>query len=470
MANQSELHLSPGDLSGNKQSTTTIPETIIPCTQSESPQAANAWKVLFLLFLANLLNFFDRTIPAIVVEPIRLEWGLSDLQLGLIAGAFTLVYAVAGIPLGRLADRISRKKIMAWGLVVWSGFTALNAVAWNYVSFFMVRMGVGVGEASYAPAANSLISDLFPPEKRSRATGIFMLGLPLGLVLAFFTVGAMITAFDSWRAPFLIAAVPGIILAIAMFFIKEPERGQSEQRKLADDVVANPIRKLLKIPTFFWIILSGVTINFAAYAGNGFLVPLLQRYFEISLTQAALCTGVIVGITGLIGLTAGGWLADKGHQFSPRGRLSVGAVSLVIAALATAGALYFSNHSLVAFVVLFGFGWLAHYNYYTSVYPTIHDIVEPRLRSTAIAVYFAGMYLLGGAFGPIVVGALSDQLAQYHMTLAGQSEMTEVFKAQGLYDAMYLIPVALLLTGLFIWQASRHIIADKEIRTPGQSA
>lgn len=187
-----------------------------------STQAANAWRILFLLFLANLFNFFDRTIPAIIIEPIRMEWSLSDFQIGIIGTAFTIVYAIAGLPLGRMADTGSRSKLMGWGLAAWSGLTAVNGLVGSFWAFLLVRMGVGIGEASYAPAANSLIGDLFPAHRRARAMGIFMLGLPLGLLLAFFTIGAMVKAFDSWRAPFFIAAVPGLVLAVFMFFIKGP--------------------------------------------------------------------------------------------------------------------------------------------------------------------------------------------------------------------------------------------------------
>src|SRR5690606_3588992 len=196
--------------------------------QSTNQQASNAWRVLFLLFLANLFNFFDRTIPAIINEPLRLEWNLSDFQLGLIGTVFTIVYAAAGIPLGRMADTGSRAKIMGWGLAVWSGLTAVNGMVNSFWTFLLVRMGIGVGEAAYAPAANSLIGDMFPAHKRARAMGIFMLGLPLGLMLAFFTIGPMVNAFDSWRAPFFIAAVPGLVLALFMFFIREPKRGAAE--------------------------------------------------------------------------------------------------------------------------------------------------------------------------------------------------------------------------------------------------
>jgi MFS family permease len=428
---------------------------------SDTPQAApHARRVLFLLFLANLLNFFDRTIPAILNEPIRLEYGLNDLQLGVIGAAFTLVYAVAGIPLGRLADRGSRTKIMGWGLVVWNGFTAANAAAWNFGSFLVARMGVGLGEASYAPASNALIGDLFPAERRSRALGLFMLGLPLGLLLAFFTVGAMVEAFGDWRAPFLVAAVPGFVLALFVFRIREPERGASERVRSAGAEVEAPIRSVLSTRTILWVILSGIAVNFSAYAGNGFLVPMIQRYFGLELTAAAVTTGFIVGVTGLIGLTAGGAVADKIYQRKPSGRLVYGAASLVVAALATAAALATGPDSVTVFAVLFGIGWLAQYAYYTSVYPAIQDVVAPRLRATAVALYFAGMYILGGAFGPVVVGGLSDLLAQRAMTAAGALELTDAYRATGLHDAMYLVPVALAVTAVFVYLASRSFDAD----------
>ncbi|WP_339904300.1 MFS transporter [Pseudomonas guineae] len=426
----------------------------------QSLQATNAWRILFLLFLANLFNFFDRTIPAIIIEPIRMEWNLSDLQLGLIGTAFTIVYAIAGVPLGRMADTGARRKIMGWGLAVWSGLTAVNGLAWNFWSFLLIRMGVGIGEASYAPAANSLIGDLFPAHKRARAMGIFMLGLPLGLLLAFFTIGAMVKAFDSWRAPFFIAAVPGVILALFMFFIKEPERGAAEQVKSQTTPVDKPVRKVLAIRTFWWLVVAGLTFNFATYACNSFMVPMLQRYFLMPLEQAAMATGVIVGLTGLVGLTLGGWLADKIHQRWQSGRLLFAAVSMLIASVATGYALFAGRVEIAVFVALFSLGWLFAYNFYTCVYTAIQDVIEPRLRATAMALFFAGLYLLGGGLGPVAVGVLSDHYSQAAMLAAGASEMNESFKAVGLHNAMYLIPVALFMTMLALVQASRCFVSD----------
>ena len=425
-----------------------------------STQASNAWRVLFLLFLANLFNFFDRTIPAIINEPLRLEWDLNDFQLGLIGTVFTLIYAIAGVPLGRMADTGSRAKIMGWGLLVWSGLTAVNGMVNSFWTFLLVRMGIGVGEASYAPAANSLIGDMFPAHKRARAMGIFMLGLPLGLMLAFFTIGYMVKAFDSWRAPFFIAAVPGILLALFMFFIREPARGAAETVKVSQARVEKPLRKVLTIRTFWWLTLAGLAFNFATYANNAFMVSMMMRYFQVSIADASLATGVIVGLTGLLGLTLGGWVADRLHQRFARGRLLFAATSMLIAALCTGWSLWAGRIDFTVFVVVFSIGWLFSYNFYTCVYTALQDVVEPRLRATAMALFFAGLYLLGGGLGPVVVGLLSDHYANAAMLAAGASEMTEAFKAVGLHDAMYLIPISLLLTMLLLLQASRGFQAD----------
>lgn len=422
-------------------------------------QTHKAWKILFLLFLANLLNFFDRTIPAIIVEPLRLEFQLNDLQLGLVAAAFTIIYAIAGLPLGRLADTWSRKKIIGWGLIIWSGFTALNSLAWNYWSFLLIRLGVGIGEASYAPAANSLISDLFPAKNRAKAIGFFMLGLPLGVTLAFFTVGAIVELFQSWRAPFMIAAIPGILLALMIFCIKEPKPDIREEFNSKREF-SEPIMKLLKIKTLRWLILSGITLNFASYAGTAFLVPLLQRYFNLSLVNAAILTGCIIGLTGLIGLTTGGWISDKAQQLHKSGRLIFGTVGMLLSTLGTGLAVILGVDSLVVFAICFGLGWLALYSYHVAVYPAIQEVVEPQLRATAVGLYFACMYLLGGALGPLILGALSDYLSQSAMNESGTLVMNETFKAIGLYQALYLVPIALLFTAIFLFKASQHFAKD----------
>ena len=422
-------------------------------------QAPNAWRVLTLLALANVLNFYDRTIPAILVEEIRDEFSLNDSQIGLLGAVFIVVYAVAGIWLGRLADRGSRRRIMGWGLVVWSVMTALSGGVWSFASLLIVRLGVGIGEASYAPAANSTIADLFPVDKRSRAVAVFQIGIPVGLILAFFTTGLIVEAFDSWRAPFFIAAVPGLVLAVALLRIKEPERGASEAgvaARMPDLTVRAAVRAVWEVQTMRWLILSGIGVQLAAYSISTFLVPFFQRYYELTLTQAGVAAGVVLGFTGLVGLFLGGWAADRASRRSARGRVVVGALALTIAAPLTVAAFLVGPDALGPFVALMSLAWLLQFFFHTSALPAVSDVVQPALRSTAIAVFFALFYLLGGAFGPVVTGVLSDALAQRDVAGGVSAE------AHGLHLALLIVlPVSLFIAAAGLFGAARHLERDR---------
>ncbi|MGX6602954.1 spinster family MFS transporter [Micromonosporaceae bacterium Da 78-11] len=417
-----------------------------------TPRTANGARwILVLLFAANLLNFYDRTIPAIVVEPIKAEFGLSDAQIGLLSAAFTVVYAVVGIPLGRLADRSSRRVVLAVGLTVWSLLTAATGLAGTFVLLLIVRLLVGVGEASFAPAANSLVADLYPPDRRARATGLLQLGLPVGLVLAFFTVGGITDTFGSWRAAFLIAAVPGLIVAGLLAVIREPARGASETTAVTMD------KRLLRIPTLRWLILGGIGAQIASYAVATFSVPLFQRYFGTSLATGAVLTGVTIGLTGLVGLLVGGRIADRAGRSSPAGRVRVGAIAVLLAVPVTLVAFLFGADRIGAFVLVFSLGWLLQYLYFTSAYPAIADVVGPHLRGTAVSVYLAASYLLGGALGPVFAGALSDHFS------AGTTGMTaDEASAHGLHlSLMIVIPAGLLVAAIGLFGAARHVNRDR---------
>ncbi|WP_086786619.1 spinster family MFS transporter [Crossiella equi] len=389
-----------------------VQEEFLRETPASGPGQKAARRILVLLFLANLFNFFDRVMPAIVIEEIRRVFGLNDTQVGLMSSAFTVVYALAGLPLGRLADRAPRRVIIGWGLAFWSVLTAATAGALGFWSLLLVRLGVGVGEASYAPAASSLIADLYPPNKRARATGIFMLGLPIGLTLAYFTVGGIAEAFGSWRAPFLLAAVPGLLLALAFFRVKEPLRGAAELTPTAAAAsapsTAVKARALLTIPTLWCLIVAFIGHNFASYSVNTFTVPLLQRYFGLSLSLASVLAGVIMGVTGLVGLLVGGRLADRAGT---SGRVLLGAACLIVAAPLTLLALTFGPEAATLYTITFATAWLLGYVFFNALYPALADVIEPRRRATATAVMFAMGYLLGGGAGPIIVGALSDSYA-----------------------------------------------------------
>jgi predicted MFS family arabinose efflux permease len=417
---------------------------------------------LFILFAVNLLNFYDRQLAGALAEPVRKEFHLSDTSLGLLGTVFTLMYAVVGLGFGRAADTWYRTRLIAIGTAVWSVLTAASGLAQNYTQLVVSRLGVGVGEATCAPASQSLIGDLFPPDRRARAMGVFMLGLPAGLCLAYFTAGAIGAAFG-WRAVFLFACIPGLLLALLALRIPEPVRGALDAARppaSLDAAVKAPFAAVLELPTMRWIILSGIFHNFNMYAINAFQTPFLQRFHEMSLREANNVSAISVGAVGAIGLLVGGWLGDRMSAKRRDGRLLLAACSMAIAAPSIFFAVNQPKGSIAAFMALMAIGTMTMFVYYATVYAAIQDVIEPRLRGTAVAIYFCAMYVLGASLGSLGLGMLSDHFAHRAMTAAGAAAMTEAFKASGLHSAMYIIPVLAVLASLVLFAASRTVEGD----------
>lgn len=417
---------------------------------------------LWILFGINMMNFFDRQILAAVSEPIRTGWGLNDSALGWLNTAFVLLYAAVGVPLGRLSDRWLRTRILSIGVSVWSVFTAASGMAWNYWSLFAVRLGVGVGEASCAPAANSLIGDLFPPQKRARAISIFMLGLPIGIFTSNLSSGIIAKQYG-WRAPFFVACIPGLILAVLALRIKEPQRGAADEHHVAgSEQQGSPYWRVLRIPTIWWIIISGALHNFNAYAVNAFLPAFLGRYHGMDLRQANTIAAIVLGAVGVVGLLGGGWAADKLRKVRADGRMLLATVSLLVSTPLVYLALDRPKGDLVSFMLLMGSGWMLIYVYYATVYAAIQDVVEPGLRATAMALYFFAMYVLGGSFGTSILGMLSDLYARKAMAAAGATTMAEAFRAEGLHSAFYVVPIVSFVLAVVLYAGSLTIKKDME--------
>jgi MFS family permease len=416
--------------------------------------------VLAILFAINLMNFFDRQLIGVVAEPIRKQWALTDSQIGWLGTAFTLLYAMVGVPLGRLSDRSKRSKILGLGVGLWSVLTAASGFAWNFASLFLARLGVGVGEASCAPAANSLIGDLYRPARRAFAISVFMTGLPVGVFFGNY-VGGAVAASYGWRSAFFVACVPGLLLAPVAFLMPETKRGASEGSPGAARVhEGSPYLRVLKIPTMFWIIVSGALFNFNSYAINLFMPSFLIRYHGLNLKDANLVAGLILGAVGVPGLLVGGWMVDRVRRARWDGRLLTPAIALLISAPCIFFALNLRSGELGVFVALAGVGSMLGYIYYSGVYAAVQDVVEPSLRGTAMALYFFAMYLLGGSFGPVLTGKLSDYFARRTMMVAGGGVMTEAFRAVGLHRAMYVIPLCSMVLAAVLFAASFTVEAD----------
>ena len=442
---------------------------------------------LAVLFAINLMNFFDRQLLGGVGEGIRREWALSDTALGLLGTVFTLLYAVVGLPLGRLSDRIERRKILGAGVFLWSLLTALSGMARNFSQLIVARLGVGIGEATCSPASTSLIGDVVRPTMRARAVAIWMLGLPLGLGLAN-GAGGWILQNWGWRNAFYIAAVPGILCAIAALMMREPRRGTREQHACGDRRrPGNPYLLVLSIPTILWIIVSGALHNFNMYALGAFVAPFLIRFHRMNFLDAGWVAACVYGFSGIVGLTGGGWLADRLYAKRVDGRMIVGTVAIVICAPFMFLGLIRPAGDVVGFALLMGIGSGVMFAYYSTVYSTIHDVVEPALRGTAMALYFFAMYVLGASLGPVGTGLASDYFTFQKASAAGavaplafealmRAELRslvgeskgfdlralEPFRAEGLHTAMYIVPLLATLLALVLFAASRTVKQDVE--------
>lgn len=413
---------------------------------------------LAVLFAVNILNFYDRQVLGALLEPIRNEFHLSDTQLGALGTLPIVLYALVGLPLGRLADSGSRKRLLAAGVAVWASLTGLGGLVQSYLMLLVSRLGVYVGEAACAPAATSWIGDLFPAERRSRALSIFMLGVPIGGALSCAISGPAAQAWG-WRTALVVAALPAVLLIPALASLDEPARGASEARRPAA-ATAPPVWSILRIPTLWWIIASGALVNFNLYALATFFPAFLTRYHGLSVGQAGLWAGAGYGAAGLAGgLIAGAWGDRVIHKRKDGRMLSASAAALMAAPLALVGIRQPAGGAAASIaLIMLAYGFLNMY--YGLVYSAIHDIVAPAVRATTMAVYFLAMYLCGASFGPLITGRLSDFLARSAAQAAGSAVVGEAYRAIGLHQAMYVIPALSAALALALYAGSRTVAAD----------
>ena len=424
----------------------------------EKPNSSNRLVLSALvLFAINTLNFYDRTVPGALTEPIRKEFHLTDTQIGLLGSAFIWIYALVGLPLGRIADTASRKNLLAIAMFLWSSLTASAALAGSFSMLLFSRIGVGIGEAACAPTATSWLGDLFPPDKRSRVLALFMLGVPVGSALSFFFSGPLTQAYG-WRAAMIVAAAPALLLIPALLFLPEPKRGASEIHPVS--LTPTSMWSILRIPTLWWIIASGAFINFNLYAIATFLTAFLSRIHGLSLASSGITAGIVYIIGGLAGCAIAGYLGDSAIRRRKDGRLRIAAMtSLIAAPLACFGVLQPAG-SLLAAVISLTLAYSLLTSYYGLVYSAIQDLVAPNQRGATMAIYFLAMYACGASFGPLLTGRLSDLLAHRAARLAGSAIVAEQFRAVGLQQAMLIIPVLSVLLALVLYFGSRSMITD----------
>jgi MFS family permease len=410
----------------------------------------------------NLLNFYDRQAPGALVEPMRREFGLSDTQIGLLGSMFIWIYALAGVPLGRVADVWSRKKLLTIGVTIWSALTAASGLAASFSFLVFTRLGVGVGEAVCAPVGTSWIGDLFPAKRRARVLSVFMLGVPVGGALSFLLCGPIAQAWG-WRTALVSAAAPAIILVPLLLLVREPARGASEEGPASTSEVKGSVLVLLRIRTLWWIILSGALLNFNMYALATFLPAFMTRVHGYSVARAGVTCGIVYLIGGVCGGLLGGQLGDLVASNARNARLWMAA----IIALAGAPIMFYGVTRPAGFagaaLVAIGVGYGAFNTYYGPVYASIQDIVPANQRALTMSVYFMAMYLCGASFGPLLTGRLSDFMARRAMHAAGAASLAG-FRAVGLQKAMVIMPILSVALAIVLYLGSRTMNRDVERR------
>ncbi len=296
------------------------------------PEGWYSWYVVSILTLAYIVSFIDRQILNLLVEPIKADMHLSDTQISLLMGlAFGIFYTFMAIPLGRLADRKSRRMIIACGITVWCFMTAACGLARNYLQLFIARIGVGVGEAALTPSALSLITDYFPKDKRGRAIGFYNMGISLGVGIAMIFGGYVIHYVQhaspwvlpvvgelyQWQSVFIIVGLPGLLIAALMLTVKEPSR--KGLLKTGENSSALSIRYILNYllerrRVFISLFVGMSVVTILGYAYFSWVPTMFIRTFAWSIKDVGLTYGLILLVFGPIGVNFAGWLADKLHK------------------------------------------------------------------------------------------------------------------------------------------------------------
>ena len=385
--------------------------------------------VLFALLVVYTFNFIDRTLISVLGEDIRIEFGLTDTQIGLLSGlAFALLYTLLGIPFAMMAERKSRTWIIATAMAAWSAMTVACGMAQSTLQFALARVGVGIGEAGCSPPSHSLISDYFPPEKRTGALAIFALGIPIGSMLAA-VGGAWIATRGGldWRDAFIWMGLPGVIGAVLFkLTVKDPPRGYSDPggaaaaaaRRMPSPFLA--FKKVAKNATFWHVSLGGAMASFVGYGIGQFIRPFWTRAHELPLFEAALLYGGVLGIAAGIGTFGSGWLADKIRARHPNSDSWLPALGLTLAVpsmLFGYNTLSFSGGALAIWLAVpaLAIAAVLRYSYLGPMFAIAQKLVEPRMRATVAALVLFFVNLIGYGLGPPAIGWISDQGTKWQL-------------------------------------------------------
>ncbi|WP_416195002.1 spinster family MFS transporter [Sphingopyxis sp.] len=407
--------------------------------------------MLWILLIVYIFNFLDRQIVNILAEPIKADLGLTDTELGLLAGpAFAVFYALLGIPIARYADKegTNRVRLIALALAIWSAMTAVCGLAQNFVQLLFARIGVGVGEAGCTPAAHSLITDSVPAERRSSAIAFYGMGVPIGSLLGL-VIGGIVNDLYGWRVALMLVGAPGLLLAlIVLFIMREPRLDRVKETTAATARSAVPLstadamRDIFGSRSFVYILIAASVTAFLGYGKALWTISFFIRSHGLSTTEAGLGMAVVLGLAAAVGTWLGGKIADKFGKRDKKHILTFPAYGMaIVAPMLFLG--YYVEQWWVAMALLV-IPSVVNNAYYGPAYGCVQGLVRPQARAVAASIMLFGQNLIGLGLGPFLFGLLSDALAPAY----GQESIRYV-----LYGAAWLG----LIPAFFFWRASLRL-------------
>lgn len=369
---------------------------------------------LFLLTFTYALNFLDRQLLSILAEPIKLELGLSDAQLGALGGIyFALFYATLGVPIARISDRTDRINILSGAITLWSAATAACGLAQNFVHLVLARISVAVGEAAATPPSYSMIADIFARQERASAIGVFTTGTAIG-VAAGLALGGWVGAMFGWRTAFLMIGLPGVILAIVIrSTLRDPPRGFSDG--IASDEnkagIWETVKLLASRTAFRGIALGTGVASISGYALAFWIPSFMVRSYDMSIAEAGWRVALAAGVGGIAGGFFGGFVSDWLSKYDRRWWAWAPAICFLLN-VPVMILLFLSSSPIFALLLLATAQFLYHF-WGGSGHAIVQSLVGKRMRAMAASIFLLCINLIGLGLGPFAVGWLSDAMAMW---------------------------------------------------------